>query len=74
VRAESFTDDTLRVVSAMFASDQSPVGAQGHGHPDGGLSAFAELPCCAQLLSESEGQRKWIQWQNNSLEIETFVV
>lgn len=56
----------------MFDNDQCPLGAQGHGHPD--LCAFAELPCCTQLLSESEGQRKWIQSQNNSLETKTFVV
>ena len=66
-------DDTLRVVSAVFASDQCPVGAQGHGHPDEDSCAFAELPCFTQLLSESEGQHKWIQLQN-SLEIKTFVV
>lgn len=58
----------------MFARDQGPAGAQGHSHPDADSCAFAELPCRPRLLSESEGQRKWIQLQNNSLEIKTFVV
>lgn len=47
---QSFMDDTLRIISVVFASGQRPVGAQGPGHPDGDSCAFAELPCCRQRV------------------------